>query len=89
MLSTACGASAPPAEELANEIIDTLESNGEPLSDEVKRCMRDKVDDFELTDDEQQGFSDLDDVASKAADGQAQALQIMERFEASLASCRS
>ncbi len=84
---TACGASAPPASELADEIIDTLEQNGVPLSDAVKDCMHKAVEDFQLTEDEAQGFDDLDDVASKAADGQAQAIQIMDRFESELAAC--
>ena len=83
----ACGASAPPACELADDMIDTLEQNGVPVSDEVKDCMHAVVDEFQLTEDEAQGFENLDDVASKAADGQAQAIQIMARFEAELAAC--
>ena len=86
---TACGASAPPAKELANELINTLESNGVPLSDSVKACMHGKVDTFELTPEESTGFSSLDDVADKAADGQAKAILIMDRFEAELASCNT
>jgi hypothetical protein len=86
---TACGASAPPADELANEIIDTLEHDGVPLSDEVKACMHRKVDDFALTPEEAQGFENLDDVANKAADGNEQAKLIMDRFEAELASCNT
>jgi hypothetical protein len=84
---TACGASAPPARELADEIIDTLEQDGVPLSDEVKACMHQEVDDFQLTEQEAQGFENLDDVAQKADGGNEQALQIMQRFEDSLASC--
>ena len=87
VLLTACGAAAPPADELANEMINTLEVDGVPVSDEVKLCMHGKVEEFELTDDELQGFESFDDVASKAADGQQQAIDIMDRFEASLASC--
>ena len=79
---TACGASAPPARELADELIDTLE-----VSDEVKECMHDAVADFGLSEEDAQGFEDLDDVASKAADGQERALQIMADFERSLAAC--
>ena len=86
-LLTACGASAPPADELANEMIDTLEVNGVPVSDEIKVCMHGKVEEFQLTDDELSGFDSFDDVAAKAADGQQQAITIMDRFEASLASC--
>ena len=79
---TACGASAPPARELADELIDTLE-----VSDEVKACMHDAVAEFSLGEEDAQGFDDLDDVAAKAADGQERALQIMDDFERSLAAC--
>lgn len=84
---TACGASAPPAKELADEIIDTLEEDGVPLSDEVKACMHREVDDFQLTETEAKGFENLDDVATKAHEGNEQAKQILQRFEDSLASC--
>jgi hypothetical protein len=87
LVLTACGNSAPPAAELAEEMIDTLEVDGVPVSDDVKTCMKAELDGFQLTEEEAQGFTDLDDVAQKAADGQAQALQIMGRFEESLASC--
>jgi hypothetical protein len=86
---TACGASAPPAKELADEIIDTLEVDGVPVSDEVKACMHRQVADFGLTDEEAQGFENLDDVAQKADEGNEQAKLIMQRFEDSLASCNS
>ena len=79
---TACGASAPPARELANELIDTLD-----VSDGVKNCMYAKVDDFSLTEDQAQGFEDFDDVAAKAAGGNELALGILDDFEAALASC--
>lgn len=79
---TACGASAPPAKELADELIDTLD-----VSDEVKDCMHDEVAAFALTEEDAQGFNDFDDVAAKAADGQERALQIMADFERSLAAC--
>jgi hypothetical protein len=79
---TACGASAPPARELANELIDTLD-----VSDGVKNCMHAKVDDFSLTEDQAQGFEDFDDVAAKAAGGNELALGILDDFEAALASC--
>jgi hypothetical protein len=82
-----CRASAPPAEELANEIIDTLEVDGVPVSDEVKACMHKEVDDFALTEQEAQGFSNLSDVAKKADAGNEQAKLIMQRFEDALASC--
>lgn len=79
---TACGASAPPARELADEMIDTLE-----VSDAVKDCMHQEVEDFSLTEEEATGFEDLDDVAEKAAGGNELAQQIMQRFEDSLATC--
>ena len=79
---TACGVSAPPAKELADELINTLE-----VSDEVKDCMHEVVTDFGLTEDDAQGFENLDDVAAKAADGQERAIQIMDAFQQSLAEC--
>lgn len=79
---TACGASSPPAEELAIEMIDTLE-----VSESVKACMRSEVDDFQLTDEQAVGFEDLDEVAEKAANGNELAQNIMRDFEAALASC--
>jgi len=82
---TACGASAPPADELADEMIETLEVNGVPVSDSVKDCMRGVVADFEIA--PESGFESLDDVAEKASDGQPQAIEIMDRFEAELAAC--
>ena len=87
IVMSACSASAPPAAELANELIDTLEENGVPLSDDVKACMHAKVDDFALTEEESTGFKDLSDVADKAADGNEQAKLIMARFQAELAAC--
>lgn len=89
LVLTACGASAPPGAELADEVIDTLEENGEPLSDTVKSCMKQAVEDFALTEQEAQGFKDLDDVAAKADDGQEQALQIVARFTDELAACKT
>ena len=85
---TACGTSPPPADELAHEMIDSANGpDGEPLSDAVRECMNARVDDFELTESEQQGFSNLDDVFTKAADGQEQAIAIVDRFQADLESC--
>jgi hypothetical protein len=84
---TACGAAAPPARELADEMIDTLEVDGVPVSDEIKECMHRKVDEFALTEAESTGFENLDDVANKADEGNEQAKLIMARFEAELASC--
>ena len=79
----ACGASAPPARELANEIVDTLE-----VSDEVKDCMHDAVDGFSLPEEQAQGFSDFDDVADKAAGGNELAKNILDDFQVALAACR-
>jgi hypothetical protein len=79
---TACGASAPPAEELALELIETLD-----VDESAKACMRDEVTGFTLTEEQAQGFENLDDVAQKAADGNEQAQNIMDAFEASLAAC--
>ena len=80
---SACGASAPPAKELADELIDTLE-----VSDEVKACMHEAVADFSLTEEQAAGFENFDDVATKADGGNEQALQILADFEAALAACR-
>ena len=77
---TACGASAPPGKELADEMIDTLE-----VSDAVKACMRSAVEDFQI--DPDAGFESFDDMAEKAADGQPQAVAVMAEFEAALAAC--
>ncbi len=79
---SACGASAPPAKELADELIDTLE-----VSDPVKECMHSVVTDFSLTEEQAQGFSDFDDVAEKAAGGNELARGIIADFEAALTAC--
>jgi len=79
---SACGASAPPAKELADELIDTLE-----VGDEVKGCMHSVVADFSLTEEQAQGFSDFDDVAEKAAGGNELARGIIADFEAALTAC--
>lgn len=89
---TACGASAPPAGELADELIDTMDFGLDPVRDadrieEIRACMRQALDDFELSEEEAQGFQNLDDVAQKAADGQELAQQILDRFEAELTAC--
>ena len=61
----------------------------QPVSDAVKDCMKAEVEGFELTEEEAQGFEDLDDVAKKADEGQEQAKQIIARFEEALASCNT
>lgn len=79
---TACGGYAPPADELANELIDTLAVN-----EAVKDCMHAVVDDFSLSEEDAMGFTDFGDVAEKAADGNERALQILADFEAALTAC--
>ena len=86
---TACGTSSPPADELAHEMIDAANGpDDQPLSESERECMHDQVDDFELTEAEQEGFGDLDEVFDKAADGQAAAMEIVARFQAELTTCR-
>lgn len=63
-------------------MVDTLD-----VSDAVKDCMRQEIDDFSLTEEQAQGFSDFDDVASKADGGNELALQILGDFQAALAAC--
>ena len=84
---TACGASAPPADELALEVIDSMELRDE-ITAETAACMRDEVTGFTLTDEQALGFEDFDDVATKADQGNEQAQNIMADFEAALAACR-
>ena len=57
------------------------------VSDTVKACMHAEVDDFGLTEEQAQGFEDLDDVADKAAGGNELAINIITDFQAALASC--
>ena len=49
--------------------------------------MHDEVDTFALSEEDALGFTDLDDVAAKAAEGNERAIQIMNDFQAALASC--
>lgn len=79
----ACGNPAPPAKELAVEMIDTLNE-----SENVKACMRQRVEEFTLTPEEATGFEDFDDVAAKADGGNVLAQQVIARFESQLAACR-
>ena len=64
-------------------MIDTLDT----VDEDVKACMHAEVDNFRLSEEDAQGFEDFDDVASKAAEGQERAIQIMNDFQAALASC--
>ncbi|MFZ8999034.1 MAG: hypothetical protein ACO225_11610 [Ilumatobacteraceae bacterium] len=83
LTASACGSAAPPAKELADELIATLD-----VSDAVKACMTDAVESFTLTEEQAAGFEDFDDVATKAAAGNELALRILVDFEDSLAACR-
>lgn len=76
---TACGASAPPAEELAGEVIDSLVLRGQ-ITERQAECMHEHVAEFdgEL----------LDDLGERAASGNADALAELDEFEAVLAACR-
>ena len=84
---SACGASAPPAKELAAEMVDTMVDRGD-ITDGEADCMRQEIVDFSLTEEQLTGFSDFDDVAQKAAGGNELALGILADFEAALAGCR-
>ncbi|HSH10422.1 MAG TPA: hypothetical protein VLA10_01445 [Ilumatobacter sp.] len=81
-LLTACGASAPPAKELADEMVETLD-----VSQSVKDCMHEAIANFSLTEEQAQGFKDFDEVATKAAGNNELAIGILAQFEAALASC--
>jgi polyhydroxyalkanoate synthesis regulator phasin len=83
---SACGASAPPARELATEMVDTMVERGD-ITEAAATCMREEIEDFSLTEEQAQGFSDFDDVASKAAKENELALQILRDFQAALAAC--
>ena len=72
---TACGASSPPAPELALEVIDTLD-----VSDSVKECMRQKVAAFDLADFEAINKAAADNVAAKD-------IEELNKFQDALASC--
>lgn len=85
---SACGSAAPPAEELALEMVGALELQ-DRITEAEAECMRSEVVAFQLTEEQAAGFEDLDDVAAKAADGNAQALQIMGDFQDALATCTS
>jgi polyhydroxyalkanoate synthesis regulator phasin len=75
---TACGASAPPAEELAGEVIDSLVLRGQ-ITAEQGDCMHEHVATFE--------GELLDDLGERAASENAEALAELEEFQAALARC--
>ncbi len=67
-------------------MVDTLVERGD-VTEAVGACMRQEIDDFSLTEEQAQGFSDFDDVAAKADGGNELALQILGDFQAALAAC--
>lgn len=73
---TACGASAPPANELAIEVIDSLD-----VSETVKECMRAEVETFE--------GEELDEIAAAADDGNTDAVASMLAFQEALEDCQA
>lgn len=77
---TACGASAPPAKELAVEVIDSMVADG-TITDAEGECMRDKVAEYE--------GEMLDDIAERAAGNDATGLEELGQFQADLAACRA
>ncbi len=85
---TGCGTNPPPAKELALEVVETAkDSNGNDLSDSVKQCMREAINEFTLTDEQAKAFKDFDDVVAKADNGNEVAKGVLVEFEAALASC--
>lgn len=77
---TACGASAPPANELAIELIDSLEADGTLTADQAG-CMRDRVGEYT--------GEELDDLAERADSNNAEALEGIQKFERDLRACRA
>lgn len=75
---TACGASAPPAKELAIEVIDSMVADGE-ISERAGECMREKVDAYT--------GDDLDQIAERADAGNTEAEADLDKFQADLESC--
>ena len=75
---TACGASAPPAKELAIEVIDSMVTSGE-ISEAVAVCMREKVGTY--------SGDELDEIAERANGGNTDALADLDEFQADLAAC--
>lgn len=57
------------------------------ITEAAGSCMRQEIDDFGLTEEQAQGFSDFDDVAEKAAGGNELARNIMADFQTALAAC--
>ena len=92
-LLSACGVSPPPARVLALEAIETArDSQGIDLTEAVKVCMRDAVNNFTLTESQAGIFDDFDAASNAAADIQhsqnAVGEAVMARFKANLSACR-
>lgn len=77
---TACGASAPPAKELAVEAVDSLVADGY-IDEGDADCMREKIAAY--------SGDELDSIAESAANNSADGLAKLEQFQADLADCRA
>lgn len=75
---TACGASAPPPAELANEMVDTLD-----VSAAVKDCMHERLEAY--TDSELEAM--LDGLESENTETQTESEDALADFERDLRSC--
>lgn len=76
---TACGVSAPPPNELANEMVDTLKN----VSPQAKACMHDKLESYSDNDLE----AITNGLASDNTETQADSQAALDRFESDLAAC--
>lgn len=77
---TACGVSAPPPNELAGEIIDTLDE----LPVAVRACMREQLAGY--TDEDLEAITN--GLESDNTETQVEARAALDEFESDLASCR-
>jgi hypothetical protein len=76
----ACGVSAPPPNELAGEIIDTLDE----LPASVRACMREQL--AEYSDDDLESITN--GLESDNTETQTEAQAALDQFQSDLASCR-
>ncbi len=67
-------------------MVDTMVANGD-VTEAVGECMRVEIEEFGLTEAQATGFTDFDDVAAKADQGNEQAIQILGEFQSALATC--
>lgn len=79
----ACGASAPPANELAIEVIDSLDG----VSEAEKACMRAEVDKYEG--EELDEFAALADEYARGKTTDTSGAVEIDAFEAALAACQT